>query len=250
MNDLVFSADLSEKEEQSQKPKIPRHVAIIMDGNRRWAMKNGLKTIEGHWKGAEVLSNIVSESIELGVKVLTVYSFSTENWNRSDEEIEGLMTLFSTFLKTKREMLVKNGIKLEMIGDLEPFPENVKEVFCETQEATKDGNTLTLVLALNYGGRDELRRSVLKIIDDVESGKLQKSNLTEECFSTYLDTKDIGDPDLLIRTSGENRISNFLIWQISYSEVYISDVLWPEFSRKDFVEAIGEYQRRERRRGG
>lgn len=228
----------------------PKHVAIIMDGNRRWAAKRGLPIIAGHWEGAKNLISIVEEAAQIGIKVLTVYSFSTENWSRPSEEVEGLMRVFETYLIEMRPSMLRDGVKLESIGNLEPFPESVKKAFYETQEATKHGNAITLVLALNYGGRDDLRRAMLKLMTDMEAGKIQKNTLTERMISRYLDTANFDDPELLIRTSGESRISNFLLWQISYSEVYVSDILWPDFTKQDFRFAIKEFQRRERRLGG
>lgn len=230
--------------------RIPKHVAIIMDGNRRWAQKRGLPLEAGHWEGAKNLTFIVEEAAKMGVKVLTVYSFSTENWSRPKEEVDGLMKVFETYLISMRPSMLRDGVRLEMIGDLEPFPEAVKRAFYETKELTKNGDRIALVLALNYGGRDDLRRAMLKMIGDLEAGKIQKSGLTEKMISKYLDTANFEDPELLIRTSGERRISNFLLWQISYSEVYVSDVLWPDFTRDDFHKAIIEFQKRERRLGG
>lgn len=229
--------------------KIPHHVAIIPDGNRRWASKRGLPANAGHWQGASKLEDIVKEAAMLGIKVLTVYSFSTENWNRSPEEIEGLMKMFESFLQKMKDRMVRDGVKLESIGDLTPFPKGVKEAFLDAKEATANCERITLVLALNYGGRDDLRRAVLKMMDHYKEGVLKKENFTESVIASYLDTASYGDPDLLIRAGGEKRISNFLIWQISYSEVFISDVLWPDFTPSEFRKAILEFQNRERRLG-
>ncbi len=229
---------------------VPHHIAIIMDGNRRWAKQKGLPAMIGHWKGADALTNVVSSAARLGVKVITVYAFSTENWGRSLEEVEALMDLFKTYLLKQREQMVSDGIRLDVIGDLSRLPETVRSVLKETKEQTAHCERIELVLALNYGGRDDIRRATLAIIKDCEEGKLQKEQLSEALFSTYLDTAKWKDPDLIIRTSGQIRLSNFLLWQISYSEVYITDVLWPDFNDTELFNAITEYQRRERRLGG
>ena len=229
--------------------RVPKHVAIIMDGNRRWAEKRGLAIEAGHWQGAETLFSIVESSIKLGIKVLTVYAFSTENWGRSNREVESIMQLLQIYLKKMKVKMQKNGVKLRTIGDLNPFSEGLKNILDEVKSATSDGNVIDLVLALNYGGRDDLRRAAIKIFEEVEEGRLQKEEISEAIFSRYLDTAEIGDPDLVIRTSGEKRISNFLLWQISYSEVHLTDVLWPDFTEKDLVKAMKEYNKRDRRVG-
>jgi len=229
--------------------RIPEHVAIVMDGNRRWAKRQGLPPMAGHWKGADVLTEIVRAASELNIQVLTVYAFSTENWKRTSMEIKTLMRLFKTYLARQRKSMVEEGVRLNVIGDLSRFPKDVLHVLEETIDATQDGKKLDLVLALNYGGRDELRRAVKKIVDDCLSHKLAKEEITEEVIASYLDTAQWKDPDLLIRTSGENRISNFLLWQISYTEVLITDVLWPDFSKQDLLRAVLEYQKREMRVG-
>lgn len=230
--------------------KIPRHVAIIMDGNRRWAQKRGFISTYGHWKGADVVSNIVKLSSRLGIKVLTLYSFSTENWKRSQEETEGLMTLISSYLRSNLSFMLEESVKLETIGDLSQLPAEVQEVLRETKEKTRHGDQITLVLALNYGGRDEITRAVAQIAQDLEIGKIEKKQITESLIASYLDTASFGDPDLFIRTSGEQRVSNFLLWQLSYTEIYITDILWPDFTPDDFLDAIVEFQKRSRRLGG
>lgn len=229
--------------------RIPSHVAIIMDGNRRYAKKYCLPLMVGHWKGAENLTKIVKAAIELNVKVLTVYAFSTENWSRSSTEVKFLMHLLESFLIRKRDFLIREKVRLETIGDISRLSDDVKEVLNETKKLTKDGSKIDLVIALNYGGRDDIRRAVLAMVEDALSGKLAKKELTETLISKYLDTARWEDPSLLIRTSGEMRLSNFLLWQLSYSEVYITQVLWPEFSERDFYQAILEYQQREHRFG-
>ena len=229
--------------------KVPEHVAIIMDGNRRWAKKWDKSVEVGHWQGAETLDQIVRAAIGLGIKVLTVYSFSTENWNRSSEEVDALMHLLKTYLKTQREIMVMEGVRLKTIGDLSKLPEDVRLVLSETQEATKGGSQIDLVLALNYGGRDDIRRATLRLLDEVDAGRIKREEITEQTISCLLDTAQWPDPDLLIRPSGAFRISNFLIWQISYSEIYYTDVLWPEFSKSHLLEAVIDFQKRNRRFG-
>lgn len=229
--------------------RIPSHVAIIMDGNRRYAKKYHLPLMLGHWKGAENLTKIVKAAIELNVKVLTVYAFSTENWSRSATEVKFLMHLLESFLIRKRDFMIRENVRLETIGDTSRLSNDLNEVLNETKKLTQNGSKIDLVIALNYGGRDDIRRAVVSIVDDALTGKLSKKELTETVISKYLDTAKWGDPSLLIRTSGEMRLSNFLLWQLSYSEVYITDVLWPEFSEHDFYQAILEYQQRKHRFG-
>ncbi|MBM3192671.1 MAG: isoprenyl transferase [Chlamydiae bacterium] len=228
---------------------IPRHVAIIMDGNRRWAKKKFLPIGEGHRKGAETLTKIVEVASKLGVKILTVFAFSTENWSRPNYEISILLDLLKLYLLKEKRNMIKNGIRLESIGDLNPFPDDVKKILEETKKETSSGDKIQLVLALNYGGRDDLKRAMRGIAADIKEAKLEKDDVTEELISSRLDTARFGDPDLFIRSSGEKRVSNFLLWQISYSELFLTDVLWPDFGEKDFYEAVSEYQKRERRLG-
>jgi undecaprenyl diphosphate synthase len=230
--------------------KIPKHVAIIMDGNRRWAKQRGLPPIMGHWEGAEVLTDVVRAASELGVQSVTVYTFSTENWLRSESEVEALMNVFELNLIRKREQMVRDGIRLDAIGDLSRLPRNVLDAFHRTKSETAHCNRINLILAMNYGSRDEIRRAVVKILEENERRKLSLSDITEEFISRQLDTARWGDPDLLVRTSGELRVSNFLLWQISYSEIYVTDVLWPDFSPKELLEAVLVYQGRNRRHGG
>ena len=227
--------------------KVPEHVAIIMDGNRRWAHRNGMPIHMGHLEGAERLRNIVKAAAEIGIKTLTVYSFSTENRNRSAAEIKLLFTLFKKYLNQESPQLKKNGIKLETIGDTTLFPADIQKALKKVKEETQSGTTLNLVLAMNYGGRDEMRRAVQKIFDE-NKGK-DSLEVTEDLISQSLDTCKWKDPDLLIRTSGECRLSNFLLWQLSYSEIYFSKQLWPDFSADDLLEAVRDYQKREIRRG-
>ncbi len=229
--------------------QMPRHVAIIMDGNRRWAQSKGFPGVRGHWEGAETLIDIVKAAAQIGVKTLTTYSFSTENWGRSQEEIEELMNIFEIYLHRKREMMILEGIRFDWIGNLSGMPERVQEAFALTKAATAHCEKIDLVVAVNYGGRDEIRRALGKILALHDQQKIDPESLTEELIAKQLDTARFGDPDLLIRTSGEYRVSNFLLWQISYAEFYTTDVLWPDFTAKHFYEAIAAFQTRARRRG-
>ncbi|MDJ0651395.1 MAG: isoprenyl transferase [Simkaniaceae bacterium] len=228
---------------------IPNHIAIIPDGNRRWAKAKGLPPEMGHWQGAQQLDIIVRAAAELGIKVLTVYAFSTENWNRPKHEVEILMQLLEAYVKNKKQMLVKEGVRLNTIGNTSRLPGSTKKALAETEQATKNGDQIDFVLALNYGGRDEIRRAVVKMFQAKKGGKLNWDEVTEQTISSYLDTASWKDPELFIRPSGEYRVSNFLIWQISYSEMYVTDVLWPDFSPKNLLEAVIDYQKRHRRYG-
>lgn len=226
---------------------IPKHLAIIMDGNRRWAHQKGLPIQVGHAKGADNLKSIVEACIQLGIETLTVYSFSTENRRRTPAEIKLLFTLFKKYLTSELENLCSNNIRLHTIGDLSAFPEDLKYNITCAKEKTKSNTRFNLVLALNYGSRDEIKRAVIKISEDIKLGKPLK--ITEELISQYLDTANFQDPDLVIRTSGEFRLSNFLLWQISYSEIFFSNTLWPDFSPQELLSALKCYQTRKIRRG-
>lgn len=233
--------------------KIPQHVAIIMDGNGRWAKKRNLHRLEGHKKGSEVAEDIVDASLALGVKYLTLYAFSQENWKRPGEEVVGLMDLLHYFLISKKEKFIKNQVRLCAIGEIENLPVAVKEVLLSIIDATRSFSKLTLVLALSYGSRNEILRAVQKFI---KSKQLHSGGEGEDAtrapmedFANFLDTKSFPDPDLLIRTSGEYRISNFLLWQMAYTELYFTETLWPDFNKEELIRAISEYQRRERRFG-
>lgn len=232
------------------KNRIPEHVAIIMDGNRRWAKRFIFSPEKGHRQGAEVLTNIVDSSLELGIKTLTVYAFSTENWQRSKTEVTVLMKILKDYLIKQREPMIRDGVRLKTIGDLSRFSSDVKQVVKETAEATAHGKNIDLVLALNYGSRDEICRAFRSIVEDYDKKKIKKEEIDEKLVSSYLDTASWKDPDLLIRTSGELRISNFLLWQISYTEIFTTAILWPDFTPKHFLEAIIDFQQRERRLGG
>jgi len=249
--------DVEQKEIFSQeelalfdRAKVPRHIAIMMDGNRRWARINNHYPMRGHLEGAQVLTDVVRAAIQLGVQTLTVYAFSTENWNRSESEVESLMKIFELYLVSKRPLMIKEGIKLDAIGDLSHLPPRIQKTLERTRQATRENQKINLVLALNYGGRDEIRRAVGRILERHEEKKITPSELTERFISQFLDTNEWGDPDLLIRTSGEMRVSNFLLWQISYSEFYVTDVLWPAFTPQEFLRAILAFQARQRRLGG
>ena len=230
--------------------KIPLHVSIIMDGNRRWAKKQELPPILGHWKGADTLTRIVRAASELGVKILTVYAFSKENWQRSKEEVDALMYIYKTYLESEREPMLREGVRLSTIGDLSALPESVIEALEVSQSMTAHCTTIDLVMAFNYGGRDDIRRAFISMMNDCEKGKLFKHQITEDVIANYLDTAHYPDPDILIRTSGEKRQSNFLLWQLSYSEFYHTDVLWPDFDERELLKAICDYQKRNRRFGG
>jgi undecaprenyl diphosphate synthase len=238
------------EEKKIDKLNIPKHIAIIMDGNRRWAKEKKLPSSIGHTKGANTLTNIVKQALDLGVKVLTVFAFSTENWNRSQKEIDSLMKLFEMYLKKQAKFMQKNSVRLNAIGDISKFSKNLQIVFEDVKKKTSNGNKLDLVLAINYGSRDEIKRSILKIVDDLDKNKIDKEEITEDLISKYLDTHKYSDPDLIIRTSGVKRLSNFLLWQSAYSEIYITDVYWPDFNKNHFKKAILSYQRKDKRRSG
>lgn len=230
--------------------RVPRHVAIIPDGNRRWANMQQESYEKGHEAGASNLIDIVNAGKALGIKALTFYLFSTENWTRSQEEVSALMWLLQEFLKEHCQEMQAKGVRLRTIGNLDTLPKEVLTVVKETIKATFHCDQIDMVLAINYGGRDEIRRAFHKIFDNYTAGKLKKEEVTENLIASYLDTVPWGDPDLLIRTSGEMRISNFLLWQLSYTEIYITERLWPEFKPNDLLDAVTDFQKRERRLGG
>ena len=225
---------------------IPDHIAIILDGNGRWAAKHNVPRAQGHKAGCETLEGIVEDCARLGVKYLTVYAFSTENWKRSEEEVGALMQLFRFYMVKLIDIANKNDIRVKMIGDLERFDPDIREGVVKLLDSTKDNEGMTFAFAVNYGGRDEIRRAIIKMSKD----GTDFDNLTETAISAHLDTADMPDPDLLIRTSGELRISNFLLWQIAYSEIYITDKLWPDFHREELEDAIIAFNKRSRRFGG
>ncbi len=239
-----------EQEELKLDPhRIPNHVAIIMDGNRRWAKRKGVPAVVGHWNGAEALSKTVENAASLGVKVMTVYAFSTENWNRPNDEVDSLMRLFQMYLNGNKDRMIREGVRLATIGDIRRLSPEVKQTLADVKKATAGGDRIDLVLAVNYGARDNIRRATTSIIEDCLSGRVNKEDISEALISRYLDTAPWGDPQLVIRTSGEHRLSNFLLWEISYAEVYITETLWPDFNEKELIKAVAEYQKRERRAG-
>ncbi len=232
------------------KQKIPEHVAIIMDGNGRWATKKGLPRTYGHKRGVDVLKEILKASKKLGCKVLTVYAFSTENWTRPTKEVDFLLNLFSEVLRNEIEEINEASTKIKFIGDLTPFPETLRKIIYSSESLTKNNNKFLLNVCVNYGGRQEIVKVAKKLALKSSSGEIKPSEVNEELFNSELLTRGIKDPELLIRTSGEKRISNFLLWQLAYSEIYISDVLWPDFNEFEFLKAIIDYQSRNRRFGG
>lgn len=232
------------------KNKLPKHIAIIMDGNGRWAKARGLPRVAGHRAGIKAVREVVETCARLGIEALTLYAFSVENWRRPRREIRALMSLLEDFLAKEKDRLNQNNIRLNAIGRIEELPSSVQDRLKEICDATRQNTGLKLTLALNYGGRSEIVDAVKGIVRQVKRGRLKIEHIDEDRFSEYLYTKDLPEPDLLIRTSGEMRISNFLLWQISYSEIVVTAKLWPEFSRKDLEWAIEEFQRRERRFGG
>lgn len=229
---------------------IPNHVAIILDGNGRWAKKKGMPRTYGHVKGCENLEKICSVAKELGVKYLTVYAFSTENWKRSKEEVDALMKLFRNYMKKCIKISRDNKMQVRVIGDPTAFDPDLQEKIKELEEYSSQYDELYFQIALNYGSRDEIKRAVQKIAEDVKAEKLNPEEISEQTISDYLDTKGLPDPDLLIRTSGEERLSNFLMWQLAYTEFYFTDVAWPDFNKAEFEKAIAKYNQRDRRFGG
>jgi len=231
------------------KESLPRHVAIIMDGNGRWAEKHAFPRVRGHRKGAESVRTIVTLCRKLGISYLTLYAFSEENWKRPPHEVNALMKLLGSFLKRELKEMKENGIRLNVIGRTEKLPATTREVLLDTIGQTSHGNRMVLTLALSYGGRQEILDAVRTLADKIKNGVMDAADISEEQFSECLYTRGIPDPDLVIRTSGEYRISNFLLWQISYSEIYITPTLWPDFGEAEFLKALSEYQKRDRRFG-
>ncbi len=229
---------------------IPAHIAVIMDGNGRWAKSRGKLRNEGHREGAKSVEAILEACGDIGVKYLTLYAFSSENWKRPSSEVEGLMSLLTHFLRAKTSSLIENNIQLKVIGAIEMLPESSRRQLNKTIEATAGNDGLVLYVALSYGSREEIVRATRVLMAKAVQGEIKPEDVTTENFGDYLDTVGCPDPDLLIRTGGEFRISNFLLWQISYAEIYITDVFWPDFRRPHLEEAIAEYQRRHRRYGG
>ena len=229
---------------------IPQHVAIILDGNGRWAKAKGMPRNYGHAQGSKNVEKICEGARCMGIKYLTVYAFSTENWNRPKEEVNALMKLLRNYMKTCLKTAAKNDMKVRVIGDITKLDEDIQKRILELEEATKNNGGLNFQIAINYGSRDEITRAVRTLAEDVKEGKLMPEEVNEACIERYLDTHDIPDPDLLIRTSGEQRLSNYLLWQLAYTEFYFTDVPWPDFSKQELEKAIEQYNRRDRRYGG
>lgn len=229
---------------------VPQHVAIILDGNGRWAKKKHLPRNMGHAQGSKTVERIIEDAYDLGIKYLTVYAFSTENWKRPKDEVDALMKLLRDYLKNCIKRANKNNMKVRVIGDVSRLDEDLQKRIAELKEASKDNTGINFTIALNYGSRDEMVRAMKHMADDLQSGKLQKEDITEEFFNSYLDTKELPDPDLLIRTSGEQRLSNYLLWQLAYTEFYFTDIYWPDFNKEELEKAIRKYNDRDRRFGG
>lgn len=235
--------------EQLNKEKLPRHVAVIMDGNGRWAKQRGSARVFGHKNGVKAVREVTEGCAELGIEYLTLYAFSTENWNRPKNEVDALMALLVSTIASETKTLMENNVKLESIGCKSNLPKSVQDKLAESIHKTSGNTGLTLVLALSYSSRWEIIEAVKKVSEDVKNHKLDVSDINNEVFSNYLETSEMPDPELLIRTSGEYRISNFLLWQIAYSELYFSNILWPDFRREHLYEALLDFQKRERRFG-
>jgi undecaprenyl diphosphate synthase len=229
---------------------IPQHIAIILDGNGRWAKKKGMPRNFGHTQGSKNVERICEDAYKMGVKYLTVYAFSTENWKRPKEEVDALMNLLRNYMKTCLKTAEKNRMRVRVLGDKTALDDDIRSRIAELEEATKNNDGLNFQIALNYGSRDEMVRAMKNMCMDVKEGKLEAEQIDEKLFESYLDTHDIPDPDLMIRTSGEQRLSNYLLWQLAYSEFYFTDVLWPDFTKEDLAEAIAYYNGRDRRFGG
>lgn len=228
---------------------LPEHIAIIMDGNGRWAQRRGLPRIAGHQQGVSTVRSVVEECSTLGIRYLTLYAFSSENWSRPDDEVQSLMALLGQYLSSELPLLLKHCIRFRVIGDLNRLPQEIRASLEQTINETSDNPGLTLTLALSYGSRDEVLRAVRHLASDVKNGNLSEDDISEEVFSGYLDTQGIPDPDLLIRTSGEMRISNFLLWQLAYTELYFCSCLWPDFTVVELKEALADFESRIRRFG-
>jgi len=230
--------------------RIPAHVAIILDGNGRWATLRNLPRTAGHKEGCKVVEQTVEDAARMGIKYLTVYGFSTENWKRSSEEVGALMTLFRYYMVRLLDIAKKNNTRVKMIGDRSRFDADIIEGLNKLEDETKDNTGITFVIAVNYGARDEMRRAMTKIATEVKAGTIAPEEITEEMISNHLDTAGIPDPDLLIRTGGEMRLSNYLLWQNAYTEFYVTDLLWPDFNKAELEKAIESFNKRERRYGG
>ncbi len=235
--------------DQIDKSKVPSHVAIIMDGNGRWAKSRQMDRTEGHRRGVESVRTVMRAAAEIGIKYLTLYTFSTENWNRPTAEVDALMELMVQAVANETAELVENGIVLKVIGDLDRLPERTRKALDECLEATSKGKRSTIILALSYSSKWEITQAMKKIATEVKDGNLSSQDINEEMISNYLTTKEFPDPDMLVRTGGECRISNFLLWQIAYAELYFTDELWPDFGKESLYKAVVAFQNRERRFG-
>ena len=229
---------------------VPQHVAIILDGNGRWAKSKGMPRNYGHAQGSKNVERICEEAWRMGIKYLTVYAFSTENWNRPKSEVDALMKLLRNYRKTCLKTAEKNDMKIRVIGDIKALDEDIKNRIRELEEASKDNNGLNFTIAINYGSRDEMIRAVKSLTQDCVDQKVSVEEISESLYESYLDTHGIPDPDLLIRTSGEQRLSNYLLWQLAYTEFYFTDILWPDFTKEELVKAVEQYNSRDRRYGG
>lgn len=230
--------------------KIPQHVSIILDGNGRWAKSKGMPRTYGHTMGAKNIEQICMDADDIGIKYLTVYAFSTENWNRPSSEVAALMRLLNFYLKTIGKKAMKNNMRMRIIGDREELSDDIRRAIDDIEELTKNNTGLQFLIAINYGSRNEMIRAMKKMLADYKKGDFKEEELNEEKFASYLDTADVPDPDLMIRTSGEERLSNYLMWQHAYSEFYFTKTPWPDFKRADLIEAIKAYTSRDRRYGG
>ena len=229
---------------------IPQHIAIILDGNGRWAKKKGMPRNYGHAEGSKNVERICEDAYKMGVKYLTVYAFSTENWKRPKDEVAALMNLLRNYMKTCLKTAEKNRMRVRVLGDKSGLDDDIRTRIAELEEATKNNDGLNFQIALNYGSRDEMVRAMKKMCFDCKEGKIETEQINETLFASYLDTHDIPDPDLMIRTSGEQRLSNYLLWQLAYAEFYFTDVLWPDFTKEELAKAIEYYNGRDRRFGG
>ena len=237
-------------EENQQGMIIPKHIALILDGNGRWAKKRGMPRTMGHKEGCVTVEKTVEIAARMGVEYLTVYGFSTENWKRSADEVGALMQLFRYYMVRLLKVAASNNVRVKMIGDRTRFAQDIIDGINRLETETKNNTGLTFVIAVNYGGRDEITRAVRKLAADCAEGKFPAQEITEGTIASYLDTADMPDPDLLIRTSGELRLSNYLLWQLAYTEIYVTDCLWPDFGKEELEKAIAAYNRRDRRYGG
>lgn len=234
---------------EAKQTVVPRHVAVIMDGNGRWAKARLLPRIAGHKRGADAVRRIVEAAWDFGVEYLTLYAFSSENWKRPEEEVGGLMSLLRLYLRSELDELDRNGVRVRVIGNRDRLPADIRQLIAEAEARTVANRRLTLILAVSYGGQGEIVQAARRLAEDVAAGRLRPEDIDESCFATRLETAGIPDPDLVIRTSGEQRLSNFLLWQAAYAELVFTDTLWPDFGRDEFAAALREFQARDRRFG-